>query len=111
MDRQKTHEYRPRLRVSRKKPVTRKGTVVVAVFEEEADAIAIETSLLEIILAIKLQKKQVGPFAPGQPHSEDGFLPESARAVDLSRAPAEAGGVEDAQFSEVSDGTTSPSES
>ncbi len=48
-----SNEYRPRLRASRKHPVTRKGNAVIAVCKDEDDAKAIELLLQDIFAAAK----------------------------------------------------------
>lgn len=51
------HEYRPRLRVDRKRPVTRKGRYILTVCKTEEDAEAV-ASFLETMFAAAARDEQ-----------------------------------------------------
>lgn len=52
-----SNEYRPRLRATRKNPVSRKGNAVIAVCKDDDDAAAIELLLKDIFAAAKRAEK------------------------------------------------------
>lgn len=58
-----SNEYRPRLRRSRRHPVTRKDNVVVATCKDADDAIAIQ-KLLEDIFKASVKYEKVADHTP-----------------------------------------------
>lgn len=53
-----TREYRPRIRVNRKRPVGRKGKFIVVACETEDDAVAVEAFLVTMFEAAKRDKER-----------------------------------------------------
>lgn len=83
------NEYRPRIRVNRKKPVSRKGKYILTVCQTEDDAIAVEAFLLSMFEAARRDHEKAKSIMEQQRLDAQITALVGAEVVEVGEAPAE----------------------